>query len=106
MGNAITDIDQFHAAPNPELVEFYIQTRNTVDATDTIAITLTDFGIHAEGLLAVTGWVHTTTGSVITLESVTTSVTTGTLTITIPGGTDDDVRVVKIAGLPNAIVAT
>ncbi len=95
---AITDIDVTEAAPNAGLKRIFVQTRDTVDAADTIAITLKTYGIHPTGLLAVNGYVHTTSNSVITSESVTTAVSSGVLTITIPGGTDNDVRVIEIIG--------
>ncbi len=98
MADAITDIDVTEESPNAGLKVIVIQTRDTVDATDTITITLSDYGIHPTGLLCVEGFVHTTTNSIMTREEVTTSVTTGDLTITIPGGTNDDVRVIKVTG--------
>jgi len=74
-----------------------IRTAATVDAADVITpITLSDYGITS--LLSVEGFVHTTTDSVITSEAVTTSVTAGVLSVTIPAGTDDDVRVIRIEG--------
>ncbi len=87
-------------APNSGVSEWLIETANTVDAADTIDVTLATYGIAK--LLVVEGWVHTTDNSVIAPETVTTSVTTGVLTITIPAGTDNDKRVVKFAGYGDA----
>ena len=98
MASAITDIDVTELAPNAGLKEIFIQTRDTVDATDTIAITLASYGIHPTGLLAVQSWVHTTSNSVITAEANTTAVSAGVLTVTIAAGTDDDVRVIRVVG--------
>lgn len=79
-----------------------VQTRDDVDATNTFAVTLADYGISATGLLWVSGNVHTTSGSVMTYEAFTTSVTSGVLTITVPAGTDNDVRTVLIVGQSTA----
>ena len=93
---AITDIDTFDIVPALGVKKVLIQPRNTVDAADTIAITLSDHGIGE--LIGVLAWVHTTDGSVITTEAVTTSVTSGVVTITIPAGTDNDTRVIELTG--------
>lgn len=90
----ITDVDFYESAPNLGLKRLFIQTRNTVDAADTIAIDMASYG--GKDLLAVNGWVHTTDGSVITSEAVTTAVSGTTVTITIPAGTDDDTRVIEL----------
>lgn len=94
MAAAITDIVLTEAAPNSGLKRLFIQTKNTVDATDTIEIDMADYGCVA--LLAVNAWVHTTDGSVITSESDTTSVSGTTVTITIAAGTDNDTRVIEL----------
>jgi hypothetical protein len=95
---AITDIDVTEVNPNAGLKTVVVQTRNTVDAADTIAITLADYGIHATGLLIVEGWKHTTDNSVIVEENPTTEVSAGVLTITVPSGTNDDMRIYRITG--------
>ena len=84
--------------PALSLKRVLFQTANTVDATNTIAITLADYGIAATGLIAVNSWVHTTDGSVITAESNTTAVSAGVLTVTIAAGTANDTRVIEIIG--------
>ena len=102
---AITDIDTSNVVPNQALTQTVIQTRNTVDAADTIAVTLKDYGISATGLLVVEGWKHTTDNSVIVAENPTTAVAAGVLTITVPAGTDNDLRVYRITGrqIPNVV---
>lgn len=95
---AVTALSNWEVVPNSELKKVLFTLANTVDATDTLAITLTDHGISATGLLAVSAWVHTTDGSVITTEAVTTAVAAGVLTVTIPAGTDNDFRVIEITG--------
>jgi len=93
-----TILDTWEEIPNAELKRVLFTCPNTTDATNTIAITLATYGISATGLLAVSSWVHTTDGSVITTEANTTSVTAGVLTVTIAAGTDNDTRVIEIIG--------
>jgi len=77
----------------------FFYTQDDADATNTIAITLANYGIHPSGLLAVNSWVHTTNSSVITTEANTTAVSSGVLTVTIAAGTDNDARVIEVIGL-------
>lgn len=98
MAAALSKLASWEELPNAGLKRVLFTLANTADATDTLAIVLTDYGISATGLLAVNSWVHTTDGSVITAESNTSSVTTGTLTVTIAAGTDNDFRVIEIVG--------
>ena len=93
------------AVPNLGLTEVWFQTLDTVDAGDTIAITLQDYGISDTGLLSVQSWKHTTSNSVIVTEANTTAVVSGVLTVTIVAGTDDDVRVIRVVGRskPNVV---
>ena len=99
MAALTSTVARFIGGPLGEVIEAYYQTRDDVDATNTYDITLSTVGIVPTGLLAVSAWVHTASGSIITTEAVTTSVTAGVLTITVPAGTDNDVRVFKIVGL-------
>ena len=84
--------------PNAGLKTVLFQTPDTADATNTLEITLADYGISPTGLLSVESWVHTTSGSIITTELNTCAVTSGVLLVTIAAGTDNDVRVVQIVG--------
>ena len=77
--------------------EIMAVTADTADATDTFTVTLSDYGITT--LLNVKGFKHTTNNSVIVLEQPTTAVAAGVLTVTIPGGSDNDIRVVLIGGI-------
>ncbi len=77
-----------------EVKSIVFETANTVDAGDTIAITLANYGINT--LLGVTGYKHTTDNSVIVTENPTTAVSSGVLTITVPAGTDNDKRVYQL----------
>lgn len=74
--------------------ELYVETANTVDAADTISLTLADYGITT--VLGVLGFKHTTDNSVIGTENPTTAVSAGVLTLTIPAGTNDDKRIAVI----------
>lgn len=62
----------------------------TTDDGDTIAVDLSDYG--ATGIDWIMGWIHSTTDSILVQEQPTTSVTTGTLTITVGGSTDNKKR--------------
>lgn len=84
--------------PNNNIVQRMISTENTADAADTIAVSLPSIGISATGLIGVYGWKHTTDNSVSVTEFPTTSVSSGTLTITVPTGTDNDPRFYLIIG--------
>ena len=93
------------AGPNCGLTDFWVQTLDTVDAADTLALTLKDYGISDTGLLAVQSWKHTTNNSVIVTEANTTAVSSGVLTITFVAGSDNDARVIRVTGraVPNVI---
>src|SRR3990167_2651111 len=97
---AVTALKTWEVTPNSELKVVVLCLANTVDAADTVAVTLSNVGISATGLLIVEGWVHTTDGSVIAPETVTSSVTAGVVTVTIPAGTNNDFRVVRLTGRP------
>ena len=101
MGALTKDTDFFikEVIPNSEIKCLLVQTVNTVDAADTLAVTLTDYGISATGLIGVIGFKHTTDNSVMEQEQPTTAVSSGVLTITVPGGTDDDPRYYLIYGV-------
>jgi len=71
-----------------------IETENTADAANTIAITLADYGITT--VQGFQSWVHTTDNSVIATEANTSVVSDGVLTLTIAAGTDDDKRVIQV----------
>ena len=95
-------LKSWELAPNSGLKSLLFITPNTADATNTLAITLTDYGISATGLLVVESWKHTTDGSVIVTELNTSAVSAGVLTVTIAAGTDNDMRVVQVVGRADA----
>ena len=95
---ALTKLSSWEELPNAGLKRVLFQLANTADAGDTFAITLADHGIAATGLLAISSWVHTADGSVITVEANTCAVSAGVLTVTLAAGTDNDSRVIEIVG--------
>lgn len=62
----------------------------TVDDGDTFTYTLADAG--ATAIVGVEGFIATTSGSVVVAEAPTTSVTSGVLTVTVGGSTDNKER--------------
>lgn len=94
------DTDYFvkEITPNSQVVQAMFITKNTVDATDTIEYSLAKLGISAEGLIGVYGWKHTTDNSVSVKEFPTTTVASGVLTMTVPGGSDNDPRFYMVIG--------
>jgi len=99
---ATSILKSWELAPNAGLKSLLFITPNTADAADTLAITLTDYGISATGLLVVESWVHTTDSSVITTELNTCAVSAGVLTVTIAAGTNNDMRVIQVIGRADA----
>ncbi len=77
-----------------QLKYIVVETDATVDATDTIPVTLSKFG--ATTFLGIKGFCHTTDNSVIETENSTTTVASGVVTITVEAGSDDDKRVYKL----------
>ena len=94
-----TDFEIVGVVSNGIYNEIVIKTINTVDAADTLAVDLTKYGIKADGFVGVLGFKHTTDNSVSVQEQPTTSVTTGTITLTVPAGTDNDARFYFVKGL-------
>jgi len=78
-----------------------VRTINTVDASNTLTVTLANYGIAPTGLIGVIGFKHTTDNSVMVQEQPTTAVSSGVLTITVPSGSDNDSRFYLIFGMAN-----
>jgi len=76
--------------------EILVTTDATADDTDTFTVTLADYGI--TNVKSIDGFTHTTDNSIIIVEAPTTSVTTGVLTVTIGGSTDNKKRSFVIGG--------
>ena len=83
--------------------EVVIRTINTVDDTDEIDVDLTKYGINATGLYGVEGYEHTTANSIVVAADPTTTVTTGTITLTVTGSNDNNQRyyIIKGFAVPN-----
>ena len=81
--------------PNLGVKELVIETA-TCSSTNTVPITLADYGINR--VLDVYAVVHTTDGSVMVQDSVTTALSSGIFTITIPAGNDSKKRVIIVRG--------
>ena len=83
--------------------EIVIRTINTVDAADTIVVDLTKYGISATGLIGVDGFEHTTANSISVHIDPTTTVSSGSVTITPGAGGDNRQRYFHIKGhaVPN-----
>ena len=84
-------------APNAGLKIVTLVSGTTVTgATDTMALTLADYGISR--VLSVSAVVHTTDYSVIVSEAGTTAVSNGVLTYTTASGNNNKRRVVTVIG--------
>ena len=77
----------------------YIETPATADDTDYFDVTLASYG--ASTLETVEAWTHSTTDSIVIAEAGATSVTSGVVTFTIGGSTDNKKRVVLMICNPN-----
>ena len=83
---------------SPRFKVGYLTLPDTTDDSDTTTINVYEqFGITR--VLAVTGWTHSTTDSVIIEEAPTTSVVNNNLTITVGGSTDNKKRFFIIYGI-------
>lgn len=93
-----TDYNIQRVTPVGGVTAAVIRTTNTVDATNTIVQTLSKLGIGPTGFIGVKAFVETTEDSVYAQEAVTTAVSSGILTLTIPAGTNDDRRLIVVYG--------
>ena len=85
MANITSSCTFKEAVPQMGLKIIKVETPATADTSDTLTLTLADYGL--KSIEAVQGFVHTTTDSVIVEEAPTTAVSGGVLTITIGGST-------------------
>lgn len=93
-----TDYIIKRVSPMGGITQAVIRTINTVDATNTIVQTLSKLGIGPTGFIGCIAFVETTEDSVYAQEAVTTAVSSGVLTLTIPAGTDNDRRFIVVYG--------
>jgi len=85
---AITTSVITDAVPNQGRKMLIVETPNTADTGDTIAITLADYGIST--FLGIFGNAHETEDSIVVTEEPTTAVSAGVLTITVGGTANND----------------
>lgn len=94
------DVGYLHARPDRQNVRriksVLITLADTVDDTDTVAVTLADYGL--SNIKGIEGITHNPVNSVLASEAPTTSVTAGVLTITVGGSTNDRARSFIIFG--------
>jgi len=75
--------------------EILVETAATADVGDTVVLTLANYGIVT--FLAIDGYVHSTTDSIVIKEEPTTAVSSGVLTVTLTSATNKK-RVYSIIG--------
>ena len=94
-----TDYIVKRVSPVGGITALLVRTLNTVDAGDTIAITLPEVGIGKKGFIGIIAFSETTDNSVYAQEADTTAVSAaGVLTITIAVGTNNDRRHIIVYG--------
>ena len=82
--------------------EIVIKTIDTVDTGDTIVVDMTKYGINATGLMGVMGYVQATANSVVVQTDPTTTVASGSITLTLGTATNDQTYIlVKGFAVPN-----
>ncbi len=80
--------------PNSGVKVIQVVTDATVDDGDTLTVDLTKFG--CTNIHGIIGFQEDTTGEAISASAPTTTVSSGTLTITVGGSDDDLIRVFTI----------
>lgn len=97
MGDISSGCTIREVAPNLAYKFLMVETANSADSSDTIALTLANYGMTT--FKYVHGVTHTTENSVVVGEAPTTAVSSGVLTITVGGAVSNQVRVYKVAGI-------
>jgi len=92
----------FYRRASEDLVFLLVETPNTADSGDTVSVDLGSYGIAEDGLLWIMGCEHTTDNSVIVTTAPTTSVSGGTLTITIGGSNSNNIYTFLVIGRSKA----
>jgi hypothetical protein len=93
-----TDCTVYDSTLSSGVKELIVVTPATADNSDTIAIVMKSFGI--KSILSIFVNAHDTEDSIVTTEAPTTSVTTGTLTVTLGAvAGSNKKRVITIRGL-------
>ena len=96
MGDISSGCTVTQCEPGYALKKLLIETAATADDGDTIVLTLSDYGIAT--FLGHETYIETTAGSVIVNEASTSAVTSGVLTLTLAGSTDDKKRNIFVYG--------
>jgi len=97
MGDITTDCKIVYGALTNGTTEILIETPDTADTADTIALTLSKYGVTS--FVSIHGEVQNTANSVIVDEAPTTVVSAGVLTITVGGSTvSNKKRTYKVVG--------
>ena len=95
--NVVIDLLPRAGINSPGVKQIFATTPATADSGDTFDVVLAKHGVNT--FVSISGVVHTTENSVIVGEEPTTSVTTGTLTVTVGGvAANDQKRVYTILG--------
>lgn len=76
--------------------EILVEVPATADSADTFTVDLSKYGITT--FKSIKCWNHTSDYDVLVLEAPTTSVTTGTLTVTLGGSSADNLRRTLLIG--------
>ena len=80
----------YEIAPNLGVKVLKVKVGATADDGDTVAVDLTAYGCtNIDGII---GFTESTTGSIVITEAPTTAVSSGILTITVGGATDNKAR--------------
>jgi len=85
---AITTSTITDMVPNQGRKMIMVETPETADSDDTIEITLADYGMST--FLGILGNLHDVADDEVSTEAPTTAVSSGVLTITIGGSSEDD----------------
>jgi len=81
------------------ITQLLVRSLATVDAGDTMTITLPNYGIGKKGFIGIIAFSETTDNSVFAQEADTTAVSAaGVLTITVAAGTNNDRRHIIVYG--------
>jgi phosphosulfolactate synthase (CoM biosynthesis protein A) len=92
MAALVQDTGYFVKSTQPSfgMKKLLVSTINTVDSSDTLTVDLAKYGWGS--MCGIIGWTHTTENSVAIQEQPTTTMSGSTLTITVGGASNDQVR--------------
>ncbi len=102
MGSLLVEGTDYEIAGNQRgdvYNEIVIKCINSVDATDTIVVDLTKYGINATGLMGVEGWNQATANSITAQADPTTTVSGDEITLTLTAASNDQ-HYILVKGFP------